>query len=104
VLNGSDRRLKKNIRPVTLGLDFIKRLLPVEYDFINPKITGHHYGFIAQDLQATGFQGVDASNPNELGLRYDDLIAPLTKAVQELSAQLEAALARIRALEGTPTP
>ena len=36
----------------------------------------------------------------EQGLRYGELIAPMVKAIQELSAKLETAEARIAVLEG----
>jgi hypothetical protein len=92
--NSSDARLKKNITPVTLGLDFVNALRPVEYDWINPNLTGHHYGFIAQEVEPLGWRGVDTSNPDEYAMRYTDLIAPIVRAVQELSARLAALEAR----------
>jgi hypothetical protein len=63
-----------------------------------------HFGLIAQEVrQAVAASGVadfggyiqtDMSNPeSELGLRYEEFVAPLIKAVQELSA-------RVKALEG----
>lgn len=63
-----------------------------------------HYGLIAQEVaQAVQASGVvdfggyvqaDMTDPNsELGLNYSEFIAPLIKAVQELSA-------RVKALEG----
>ena len=63
-----------------------------------------HYGFIAQEVkQAVDASGVedfagwvqdDLSNPNSTqSLSYEQFIAPLTKAVQELSA-------RVKQLEG----
>jgi hypothetical protein len=88
--NTSDLRHKKNITPCSLGLDFVRALRPVEYDWINPNLTGHHYGFIAQEIAPLGFAGVDTSNPDEYALRYTDLLAPLVRAVQELSARLDA--------------
>lgn len=95
--NSSDRRMKKNIVPTALGIEFIDKLKPVEYNWINPKLPqGKYYGFIAQDLQALGFAGVDSSNPKELGLRYTDLIAPLVKATQEIHAELHIAIEVIK--------
>ncbi len=52
-------------------------------------------GFLAQDVEKAAkkigydFSGVDApKNNNDLyGLRYDEFVVPLVKAVQELSAQ-----------------
>ncbi len=60
-----------------------------------------HYGLIAQEVKntldtfsATNFAGYIEANPNEQdserGLRYDQFIAPLIKAVQELAAKVQA--------------
>jgi hypothetical protein len=75
-----------------------------------------HYGLIAQDVAAsvqaagvTDFGGyvnpqwVDETNPVsdgsvDLGLRYDEFIAPIIKAVQELSAKVVALEAQVAAL------
>lgn len=73
-----------------------------------------HHGFVVQEvvaaLEARGvptedFAAVvdpsvaDAEDASAKGLRYDQLIAPLTRAVQELSQKLDAALQRIADLE-----
>ena len=96
----SDRTLKQEIVATTLGLDFVKSLKPVDYKFINkPELLRH--GFIAQDVQEVSPEMVHA-NPNteKLGLEITDIIAPLVKAVQQLSAEvddLKAKLARLQA-------
>ena len=54
------------------------------------------YGFIAQEVQdamaAAGYADgiVDTLPEGFLGLQYTDIIAPLVKVVQDLSARLEA--------------
>ena len=89
----SDMRLKKNIKDINSGLDFILKLHPVEYqmkqgdDRIN-------YGFIAQDIeQLIGTNNcmltIGADKDRTLGLRYTDFIAPLVKALQEQQKQIE---------------
>lgn len=88
----SDRRLKENISPETLGLDFIKALKPVTYNMIGKDQKVH--GFIAQDVESliTGdndslkFQNEDGIK----GIDYLSLIAPMAKAIQELTAKVEA--------------
>jgi hypothetical protein len=63
--------------------------------------TRTHYGLLAQDVKAAldkagagdfgGYIKTDLNNPeSEEGLRYDQFIAPLIRAVQELSARVEA--------------
>jgi len=68
-----------------------------------------HHGLIAQEVKAVltqkgidfgGYQDHSISGGDDvLSLGYDQFIAPLIKAVQELSAQNEALIARISALE-----
>lgn len=66
-----------------------------------------HYGLIAQEVKAalgdTDFGGyVHDTEADILGLRYDQFVAPLIKAVQEQQAQLEALHLEITTLKGTP--
>jgi len=67
-----------------------------------------HYGLIAQEVRQAvaasgvvdfgGFVQTDLADPeSELGLNYGEFVAPLIKAVQELSA-------RVKNLEGAPVP
>lgn len=105
----SDGRYKKNIQENVQGLAFINKLRPVTYNVdINSlnnyygKTNEHssnnadkiiYTGFIAQEVEAAAeklnytFSGVDKpSSANGLyGLRYDNFVVPLVKAVQELS-------------------
>ena len=97
----SDERSKQNINDSTLGLEFINKLRPVKYQFIDNTSKRYHFGLIAQevkkvvdDLNIDDFGGWlldDASDP-ESGqyLRYDEFISPLIKAVQELTARVKA--------------
>ena len=114
----SDRNLKTNIANSDLGLSFIEALKPRKYKWkdkaektetvtidgkketrvVQPKKTHTriHYGLIAQEVkEALGekdFAGyVDPSKKGiegSLSLRYTEFIAPLIKAVQELSAKV----------------
>ena len=115
----SDERDKTDITETVLGLDFIKLLKPVDYKFDfredyvvkkNGKIerltkdgskkrSRTHHGLIAQDLQTIieetgidfgGFQN-HALNGGEdiLSIGYEELIAPMIKAIQELSKRIE---------------
>ena len=118
----SDRNEKNTIVASDLGLDFINKLSPVSYKFNNKTRT--HYGLIAQDIEtvlgtlsksATDFAGFckdQITTKNEIdedgnsqevtletpfdryGLRYTEFIAPMIKAIQELSA-------KVTALEGS---
>ena len=97
IINTSDRNLKTDIENTKLGLEFINQLKPVTYKFIDGQRP--HQGLIAQDVKAVmdnldidfaGYIADKDSNGNEiLGLRYTEFIAPLIKAVQELSAKVK---------------
>jgi len=89
----SDARLKQDITPETLGLDFVNALRPVSYRLIaNPKTKYH--GFIAQDLGVLIAGRDDAlyqTHDNGMhGVDYQAIIGPLVKAVQELTARITA--------------
>ena len=122
VIQTSDRNEKNTIVASDLGLDFINKLSPVSYKFNNKTRT--HYGLIAQDIEtllgtigksATDFAGfckdeitykveidedgkaeeIPLETPfNRYALRYTEFIAPMVKAIQELSA-------KVTALEGS---
>jgi hypothetical protein len=112
-INTSDERLKTSILSSDLGLDFINNLNPVKYKFIeggkevvdgdivSVPGTRIHYGLIAQQVKEAldesgvedfaGWVKIDMSEEDSMqGLRYDQFISPLIKAVQELTARVKA--------------
>jgi len=124
----SDQRAKTDIADAQLGSAFIKSLRPVSYkwieggqrdsgqrdeenNYIYESVPGQrtHWGFIAQEVkQAVDDAGVDfggwvltdKDNPDsQQALRYDQFIAPLTKALQEAIAKIETLEAKVAALE-----
>lgn len=109
----SDGRSKDVLRGEPLGLDFIKRLRPVEYSWKDSP-NGTHHGLVAQDLERAlrgePFAGLVApANDNDrYGLNYDELVAPMVKAMQELSDEnliLRERLDRLEARSaGGPVP
>src|SRR5262249_39095233 len=112
----SDRRHKKDIVSSDLGLDFIMRLKPVSYRYNDGDET-LRYGFIAQDLAAAlgtkfdkyvetkepehGVALVGRENNQERTYRasYDELIAPMVKALQEQQAEIESLKSEINQLK-----
>lgn len=94
----SDARLKENIEAIPNQLSNILALKPSEFDFKDG--SGHQIGFIAQEMQQVY---PDAINENDEGFLtitgWGRTEARLVKAIQELSAKLDAAEARIAALE-----
>ena len=123
VQNRSDIRDKAEVRDTVLGLDFINELRPVDYkwdmredyktealDQINNLThdgthtrTRYHHGLIAQEVKDVieasgvdfgGFQDHSVNGGQDvLSLGYTELIAPMIKAIQLLTA-------RINVLEG----
>ena len=110
----SDRRIKDNIQNNVPGLEFINKLNPVTYTLNihrQNEICGIpdttqwegkydieqivQSGFIAQEVEAAAqavnydFIGVQAPHGNGklYSMQYAALVVPLTKAVQELSAE-----------------
>ena len=98
----SDPKYKKNVQQETLGLEFINDLVPIAFKF---KKTGKrpknhertYHGLMATDveaaLQAQGlayedFAGIEENYDDDgerwLGLKYEQMIAPMLKAIQEL--------------------
>jgi len=121
-IDTSDVRDKTDIADLDYGLDFVNSLRPVSYRyaFRNEEVEGvrTHMGFVAQEVEEV--LGDEASNmgvwttsefeetgdwdendepiysdADRQGLRYGEMVAPLVKAVQELTS-------RIAALEATP--
>ena len=106
----SDINIKTNIEPLVLGLDFVNSLHPRLYDLKKPSSVSSarkHMGFIAQELKEDVTGKLDGSLVSDdvegnWGVDYSQLVAPLVKAVQELSSQvadLKKELADLRAKE-----
>jgi hypothetical protein len=101
----SDYRLKENIAPFSGGLSAVMQLNPVTFKWRDKDRAA--VGFVAHEVQAaipTAITGVkdemyDESTPAFQGIDPLQIVAVLTKAVQELTAKLEAAEARIANLE-----
>ena len=115
----SDRRDKADIRDTNFGLDFIKKLRPVDYkwdkrdDYIEQHDDGtvtvhpkdgskkrnrYHCGLIAQELEEVltehgdmaGLQHHTHNGGDDVyTVAYDELIGPLIKSVQQLSQQIK---------------
>lgn len=90
----SDLRLKENIENSPLGLHFISKLRPVSYIRNNDEKKRTEFGLIAQEVEeALKSEGMEntgmltITDHGEYQLRYNDLIAPLIKAIQELKEE-----------------
>jgi len=119
VVSTSDERQKTDISASDLGLGFINALTPRSYKWINrqnvideetqelvptPGVRTH-YGLIAQEVETVlngkDFAGfVHDEEEDAYGLRYEQFISPLIKAVQELSAKVDSLTAEVNTLKG----
>ena len=109
----SDERTKRNIQECSLGLAFINAIKPLKYKKCGRKEDGDlsvqgitEYGFSAQQVKQAAeecgaeFDGVQYSESEDLWmLRYNDLLAPMIKAIQELSQRVEVLEAENHALK-----
>jgi len=93
----SDRRYKENIQPLNLGLGFISKLNPVSYYRKADEKQRTEYGLIAQEveqvLKECGVEKPGMLTITDEGmyeLRYNDLVAPMIKAIQELKEKSDA--------------
>ena len=117
-VNTSDINLKKDVEDLELGLDFLNTLNPIQFkwDEMEEVEAGirTHAGFSAQDIEQklidygveskdyalfTNSQITEETEEPMYGLRSNELIPVLTKAVQELSTQISDLTARVEALE-----
>lgn len=80
----SDRRIKKDIKPIANALDYILSLRPVSYTLKSTE--GTHYGLIAQEVLETGdtYGIVKTMENGYYAVSYGNLNGVITKALQEL--------------------
>ena len=118
-VNTSDITLKTDVENTSLGLDFLNNLEPIEFKWKDDGVRTH-LGFSAQDVKQKlidyagddqnyamytqgSYQIIDEEYDEEgnliedlpedfesYGLRYNEFIPILTKAIQELSTRVEA--------------
>ena len=116
---GSDERLKRNVNPDTLGLDFVTDLKPVTFQWkpsneIDQKFSDHYstennkdtstiiHGLIAQDVKAslekcnnTTFNGWSEGKDGVQHVSREMFILPLINAIKELNDKFNAQHAQL---------
>lgn len=95
----SDKRDKKDIVPLTNGIDFINELTPVEFTWNmrdGGRVGDKDMGFIAQELlevqektQITVPGLVTELGVDKLGASYATLLPLMVKSIQDLSKEIE---------------
>ncbi len=92
----SDEKLKQNIRKCDKGLEFINSLNPLMYEWKenNKGLTGTNYGLLYHEMKEKTLSTqnfvkdpIDENDHGKIG--YIELIAPIIKAIQELTAENE---------------
>jgi len=104
----SDQRDKTEIQDIPVGLDLVNSLRPVSYKFRENRdsdtaVGKTKYGFLAQEvIAAEGDSPVIADNEeaDKLKMTTDNLVAVLTKAIQEQQTIIDDLKSRIETLEG----
>jgi hypothetical protein len=95
----SDRRLKKDITPISNALSIVENLCGVCYRMCDDVNNENRVGLIAQEVQLVLPEIVSHSKPDEndekygitddkLGLKYDKLTAVLIEAIKEQQQQI----------------
>lgn len=122
--NGTIQTSDKKYKDVIGNIDFAKNLImglePVEYQWKESNHKRTHMGLIAQDsaevakslgkdlsfyeaqyIDDSDYHGEETDDTNLMwSMKYDELIAPLIKVVQEQQSEIDELRQRIEALEG----
>jgi hypothetical protein len=99
-VNGSDIRLKRDVRTLPDGaLNLVAKFRPVVFRWKEPKddgMKGDQLGFIAQEVEkvAPSIVLTQRDRRKTKGLKYDEFIPLLVKAVQEQQSEIAALKAR----------
>ena len=105
----SDQRYKDNFA-VSLGMEFLQKLNPVSYQWIDEVNAdkNQHYGLIAQEVKSVmdqlgieeaDFAGYDGRNPEALAMDYNQLVPIIINAIQEEQAIMIELTNRVISLE-----
>ena len=97
----SDRRLKKDIRPIEDALEKLDSITGVKYFWIEPKLhnNGEQIGVIAQDVEKVFPQAVVTNSDGLKSVSYMGLVAPVIQAIKELHKKLLEVVSRVLSLE-----
>lgn len=106
----SDRRLKKEITSLDGCAEFLDKLRPVQYKYVDNTSNRMHWGFLAQDVRAAvgsdeyGVWGILSGKDDPNGIQHirtDELVAPLVQNTQVLNAKVLALQHEIASLKAT---
>ncbi|MFA0964515.1 tail fiber domain-containing protein [Roseivirga sp. BDSF3-8] len=114
-INISDARSKEKVEPLPYGLEHIKQLNPVTFQWKDKPQEGLHSGLLAQEVQKVIPEVVYDPNKDirydkegraltpekdaRYGIRYQELIPVLIRAMQEMSETIEGLESRLATYE-----
>ena len=100
-VNASDVSLKKDIVDISYGLETVKKLKPRKYKMKSND--EEQIGFIAQEVETevpeVVSMGETPDGEETRGISYGQMVAVLTKAIQEQQALIETLQSKVKALE-----
>jgi hypothetical protein len=96
----SDERKKDIIEPITNAVNKVSTLRAVIGKYKTDEENTRRTFLIAQDVQAVLPEAVEATNPDNLGVKYTEVIPLLVAAIKEQQTIINDLKARITALEG----
>ena len=87
----SDRRQKKNIKTLSLGMNILTNINTYKYVYKNDEDNEEHFGFMAQELQEIIPELVTTGDDKNktMGVSYSELIPILVNALKEQDAKIE---------------
>ena len=95
----SDERKKDIIEPITDAIDKVSTLRAVIGKYKTDEEGTRRSFLIAQDVLAVLPEAVDATNPDDLGVQYTEVIPLLVAAIKEQQALITSLTARLEVLE-----
>lgn len=94
----SDKRYKKNIKPLRYGLSQVLEMQPVTYEWKDESDNKRHVGLVAQEVNEVIPEVVQSDDPEHLGMNYAELVPVLINALQEMNEKVETLEAEIESL------
>ena len=89
----SDKRLKKNIKPISGALDKLLQISGVEFDWIEKKEVhshkGHDVGVIAQEIEEVLPEVVATRDNGYKAVNYEKIVPLLIEAIKDLKAEVD---------------
>jgi hypothetical protein len=101
VTGASDRRLKKDIRPISDALKKLDSIVGVRYFWIDPEQhnDGEQIGVIAQDVEKVFPQAVLTGSDGYKSVSYMGLVGPVIQAIKELHTKFKTLVAHVAGLD-----